>query len=137
MKKNPNKLWIIVFALGWLFDLLFWQQSPGINFALFTASCLIAAFYLLLGDGFRPGRASLILIPIFIFFAAVTFLRDESMTNFLSIVFTLLIMVILTMTYLGGRWHLYTLSDYLSKSLQLFGSVVGRPVTFMGEVRKA
>ena len=137
MKKNPNNLWIIVFALGWLFDLLFWQQSPGINFALFTASCLIAAFYLLLGDGFRPGRASLILIPIFIFFAAVTFLRDESMTNFLSIVFTLLIMVILTMTYLGGRWHLYTLSDYLSKSLQLFGSVVGRPVTFMGEVRKA
>ena len=116
MKKNPNKLWIIVFALGWLFDLLFWQQSPGINFALFTASCLIAAFYLLLGDGFRPGRASLILIPIFIFFAAVTFLRDESITNFLSIVFTFLIMVILSMTYLVGRCHLYTLSDYLSET---------------------
>ena len=32
MKKNPNLLWITAIALGWLFDLLFWEQSFGIIF---------------------------------------------------------------------------------------------------------
>ncbi len=32
MKKNPNLLWITAIVLGWLFDLLFWKQSFGINF---------------------------------------------------------------------------------------------------------
>ena len=59
MKNNPNKLWIIVFALGWLFDFLFWENAIGVNFAIFAMACLIAAFYLLLGDGLRPNRTSL------------------------------------------------------------------------------
>ncbi|MHB8779219.1 MAG: hypothetical protein ACYC6R_15885 [Anaerolineales bacterium] len=29
MKTNPNKLWIIVLALGWLFDFLFWKKAPA------------------------------------------------------------------------------------------------------------
>ena len=42
MKTNPNKLWILVFALGWLFDFLFWKMKPGINFAIFATACLIS-----------------------------------------------------------------------------------------------
>jgi hypothetical protein len=56
MKTNPNKLWIIVFALGWFFDFLFWEKAPGVNFAIFSMACLTAAFYLLLSDGLRPNR---------------------------------------------------------------------------------
>ncbi|MBK9207108.1 MAG: hypothetical protein IPL71_01875 [Anaerolineales bacterium] len=116
MKTNPNKLWIFVFALGWLFDFLFWQNKPGINFAIFSAACLVAAFYLLLSDGLRPNRFSLILLPLFGFFAAVIFIRAEPMTTFLAYTFTLLTMTILAVTYLGGRWILYTFIDYLGKS---------------------
>jgi hypothetical protein len=136
MKTNPNKLWIFVFALGWLFDFLFWKMKPGVNFAIFTTACLITAFYFLLSDGLRPNRSSLILIPLFGFFAAVTFIRAEPMTTFLAYTFTLLSMTLLAVTYLGGRWIQYTLADYLGKSLQLFGSMVGRPITFMTELRK-
>jgi hypothetical protein len=136
MKTNPNKLWIIVFALGWLFDFLFWEMKPGVNFAIFAAACLVAAFYLLLSDGLRPNRASLILLPLFGFFAVVTFIRAEPMTSFLAYTFTLLMMTLLAVTYLGGRWIQYTLADYLGKSLQLVGSMIGRPITFMTDIRK-
>ena len=136
MKTNPNKLWILVFALGWLFDFLFWKMRPGINFAIFATACLVAAFYFLLSDGLRPNRTSLILLPLFGFFAAVTFIRTEPMTILLAYTFTLLAMALLAMTYLGGRWVLYTIGDYISKSLQLFGSMLTRPITFMGNVRK-
>ena len=136
MKTHPTKLWMIVFALGWLFDFLIWKQKPGVNFAIFATACLIVAFYLLLSDGLRPNRASLGLIPLFGFFAAVTFVRAESMTTFLAYTFTLLTMALLAVTYLGGRWYRYTLADYLGKFLQLFGSMVARPITFMAEIRR-
>ncbi len=136
MKTNPNKLWILVFALGWLFDFLFWKMKPGVNFAIFTTACLVVAFYLLLSDGLRPNRTSLILLPLFGFFAAVTFIRAEPMTTFLAYTFTLLMMTLLAVSYLGGRWYLYTLADYLGKSLLLVGSMIGRPITFMTAIRK-
>ena len=136
MKTNPNKLWIVVFALGVLFDFLFWKHRPGINFAIFASACLVVTFYLLLSDGFRPKPASLILLPLFAFFAAVTFIRAEPMTIFLSVTFTLLVMTLLAFTYLGGRWYLYTIVDYIGKSLNLFGSMLVRPITFMADVRK-
>jgi hypothetical protein len=136
MKNNPNKLWIIVFALGWLFDFLFWKQAPGVNFAIFATVCLVATFYLLLSDGLRPNRTGLILLPLFGFFAAVTFIRAEPMTTFLAVTFTLLVMMLLSFTYLGGRWYLYTMIDYLGKSIQLAGSMIARPITFMLGVRK-
>jgi len=136
MKTNPNKLWILVFALGWLFDFLFWKMKPGVNFAIFAMACLVVAFYLLLSDGLRPNRLSLSLLPLFGFFAAVTFIRAEPMTAFLAYTFTLLLMTLLAVTYLGGRWYQYTLADYVGKSLQLVGSMIGRPIIFMTNIRK-
>ncbi len=136
MKKNPTKLWIIVFALGWLFDFLFWQQQPGVNFALFMTACVTAAFYLLLSDGLRPNRTSLMLLPLFGFFAAVTVIRAEPMTIFLAYTFTLLAMILLAVSYLGGRWYLYSIIDYAGRFLNLFGSILVRPIGFASEVRK-
>jgi len=137
MKNKPNKLWITVIALGWILDFLFWDKNPGINFAIFALLCVIGAFYLLLSDGLRPHHTTLILIPLFIFFAAVTFLRAEPLTTFLAVVFTFLTMTLLAVSYLGGRWIQYTLADYLSKGLLLFASVIGRPITFGVESAKA
>ena len=137
MKTNPTKLWIIVFALGWLFDFLFWKQAPGVNFAIFATACLTAAFYFLLSDGLRPNRASLMLLPLFGFFVAVTVIRAESMTSFLAYTFALLMMSLLAVSYLGGRWYLYTMADYVVKALQLFGSVLTRPIGFTNDIRKA
>lgn len=136
MKKNPLKLWITAFALGWLADFLFWDQAPGANFAIFAASCVLAALILLLGDGQRAPFSTLILLLPFGFFAAATFIRAEPLTTFLAVVFTLLCMAALAVTYLGGKWYLYTLGDYFAKALQLSGSMIARPLMFIAEVRK-
>jgi hypothetical protein len=137
MKTNPNKLWIVVIALGWLFDFLFWKKAPGVNFAIFTTLCLAGAFFLLLSDGLRPNRYSLLLLPLFGFFAVITFVRAEPMTTFLACTFTLFSMSVLAVSYLGGRWIQYTISDYFGKFLSLFGSMIARPLTFSSEIRKA
>lgn len=137
MKTNPKKLWIIVLAIGWIFDFLFWKKPLGINFAIFWTVCLIGALYLLMSDGLRPHRNALFLIPLFGFFAAVTFIRAEGMTTFLAGTFTIFTLTILAVTYLGGRWIQYSLSDYIYKTLSLMGSMVARPILFGTEVRKA
>lgn len=136
MKRNPNKLWIPVFALGWFFDFLFWEKEPGINFAIFAMAGVTAAFYLLLSNGLRPNRTSLSLLPLFGFFAAVTFIRAEPMTIFLAYTFTMFTMSLLALTYLGGRWYLYTWMDYIAKYFSLLGSLTIRPISFMAEARK-
>ena len=136
MKNNPNKLWIFVLALGWFFDLLFWKQAPGINFAIFWTACLIVGFYLLLSNGQRPHRTTVWLLPLFGFFAAVTFIRAEPMTTFLAYTFTMFTLTLFTVTYLGGRWTQYILADYVGKFLSLIGSMLIRPITFTADVRK-
>lgn len=137
MKNNPNKLWITVIALGWALDFLFWKKEPGVNFAIFAALCVMGAFYVLLSDGLRPNRTTLILIPLFIFFAAVTFIRAEPMTVFLAFTFTMLTMTIMAVSYLGGRWIQYTIFDYVSSIVLLLPSMIARPITFGVEAKKA
>lgn len=136
MKQNSNKLWMIAIALGWLFDFLFWKKAPGVNFAIFSALCVAAALYLLLSDGKRPPLTTIILIPSIGIFSAVTFIRLEPMTMFLAVVFTLLSMSILAVTYLGGRWMQYSLTDYFRKAVSLLGSMAFRPIMFATEAVK-
>jgi hypothetical protein len=136
MKTNPNKLWITVIALGWLFDFLFWEREPGVNFTIFTGLCLAGAFYLLLSEGLRPNRNSLLALPFIVFFALVSFVRAEPLTAFLSYAFTLFFMSVLAVTYLGGRWLRYALPDYLARFLQLFAGMIARPIAFNLEAQK-
>lgn len=137
MKNNPNKLWILVLALGWLFDFLFWKNPPGINFAIFWTVSLLAGFFLLLSNGHRPHRNSLWLLPLFGFFAVVTFIRSEPMTTFLAYTFTMFTLTVFTVTYLGGRWMQYAFADHVSRFFALMGSLFVRPITFTVDVRKA
>ena len=136
MQNNPYKLWIPVFALGWLFDLLFWDKELGINFAIFWIISLGVALYLLMSDGIRPHRNALALIPLFLFFAAATFLRAEPMTRFLASLFSLFSLALLAVTYQGGRWLEYSLADYLLKYLSLAWSMAYRPGVFIANAQK-
>ncbi len=137
MKKNPARLWLTVLALGWLFDFLFWKNAPGLNFALFSAACVLAAFALLLTEGLRPRPATLSLLAPFVFFAAVTLFRAEPLTVFLAVLFTLLSMALLAVSYLSGRWILYGLADYFISLLRLLASMAFRPLSFLAETRAA
>lgn len=137
MKANPNRLWIVTIALGWFFDFLFWKHAPGLNFALFVLLCLAGGLNLLLMDEkARPSRGALwLLIPI-LFFAAVTFIRAEPMTSFLAHALTLFLLAVFAITYLGGRWMLYGLWDYVLGFLKLGGNMLVKPLTISQEARK-
>jgi hypothetical protein len=130
MKANPNRFWGIVILLGWVFDFLFWKKPLGVNFFIFVVLCLGTGIFLLRTDGLRLSRgASLLLIPI-AFLAAMTFLRLEPMTVFLSVSMTLFLMGVFALTYLSGQWIRYSLLDYIFGYLRLFGSMIARPLGF-------
>ena len=136
MKNNPNRFWITVILLGWVFDFLFWKKPLGINFAIFVALCLATGILLLRADGLRfSRRSSLLLLPI-AFLAAMTFIRLEPMTLFFSVSAALFLMGIFTITYLSGEWIRYSLLDTIFGYLRLFGSMIARPLGFAAEVQR-
>lgn len=137
MKSNPNRFWWTVIALGWAFDFLFWKKAPGINFLLYVILCLVVGILLLRADGLRPKRNTLLLLPLIAVFASITFIRQEPMTVFLSVVLTLFLMGVFALSFLGGRWSAYNLLDYLYGFLRLAGSMVARPLGFSAEVKRA
>ena len=114
MKANSNRLWIVAIALGWLFDFLFFEHTPGVNFAIYVVLCLAGGTYILLGvEKAKPAREALWLLIPLLFFAATTFVRAEPMTTVLAHILTLFLMGVFVITYLGGRWFLYSIWDYI------------------------
>ena len=133
---NSKRLWTTTILLGIAFDLLFWKQTPGISFAIFVALVLISAIRILAEDGIRPHKRTLgLLLPIG-FFAVMTFIRAEPLTTFLNVILTLVFMGFFALSYLGGRWLDYSISDYVAGFVRLGLSAVGRPLSFIVETRK-
>jgi len=134
--KQPNRLWILVLALGLVFDFLFWNHPIGVNFAVFSVLCLLGGLFFLFSEGYRPSRNSLWLLIPFAFFVVITFLRREPLTSFLAYTFTVFTIGIFVNTYLGGRWFQYSLTDYVSKFSQLIGSMLTRQKGFFLQIRQ-
>ena len=136
MKANPNRFWLLVILLGWLFDFLFWKKPAGLNFFLYVIVCLAIGIYLLQTDGLRLApRAGLLLLPI-LFLSSTAFIRQEPITVILSVVMTIFLMGVFALTYLTGQWTRYGLIDYLLGYLSLFGSMIARPLAFTSERRR-
>lgn len=136
MEKNPKPLWITALVLGWIFDFLFWQKPIGINFALYTFLCIGGGFYILGMNKQHPARGTLWLLPLILFFSGITFLRSEPLTLFLAVMCTLFLLSVMTMTFLGGRWFVYSLADYVSGFFKLTGSMIARPISFNADVKR-
>ena len=136
MKANPNRFWAIVILLGWAFDFLFWKKPLGLNFAIFVTLCILTGVFLLRSDGLRLARgSSLLLLPI-AFLAAMSFIRQESMTAFLSVAMTIFLMGVFALTYVSGQWTRFALLDYIFGYFRLFASMIARPLGFAAENRR-
>ncbi len=134
--KRTNVLWITGLVLGWFFDFLFWKANAGINFAIYVALCLAGGLLVLSLNSIKPSWKSLILLIPILFFASMTFIRQEPLSLFLSFVLTLGLMGVLAVTFLGGRWTWYSLSDYVVNAFRLIGSMIARPISFRSERQK-
>ena len=126
MPKHLSRLWLVVLAVAWAFDLLFWKQTPGISFAIFVELCLLAGFALAGSESLRPARSSLLILLPLAFFAVFTFVRLEPMTVIVSIMAVLALMALLAYTFLGGRWMHFGLVDHLWGLVTLAGSALSR-----------
>lgn len=127
MRNRSKRIWIVALLLGWLFDLLFWKQTPGINFFIYVLLCLAGGFLVLRMEDLKPAsRALILLIPI-LFFGAMSFMRQEPLSMFLAVVFCLFSMVVLAVTYTGGRWISFGLADYIAAFLHMAGGVLTKP----------
>ena len=134
--KRTTILWITALLLGWFFDFLFWKHPLGINFAIYVLLCLAGGFLVLRRNGLKPAWKSLLLIIPILFFAVLTFFRQEPLTLALSFVLTLALMSLLAVSFLGGRWPWYGLTDYVIQSARLVGSLFARPLMFLNGKRK-
>jgi len=137
MSSNPNRLWVAVILLAWVFDLLFWEHAPGISFAIYVLLTLAAGFLLTRVEGVRAAHGALVLLLPVAFFALITFNRAEPFTLFVAYALTLFLMALLVVTFAGGRWPFYSLADYAANFARLIGSMAAEGVIFRGESKKA
>ncbi|MBN2550408.1 MAG: DUF4173 domain-containing protein [Anaerolineales bacterium] len=125
--KNFPFLAVLSLLLAWVFDQLFWQKPIGISFPLFVLLCLGVGLWLTWREGRRiPADiplASLVLIPLTLFFAVMAFVRQEPLTQFLSFSLALGGLLLTSLTWLGGGWWRYQLRDYLVNFFRWFGSL--------------
>ncbi len=125
--KHTTRLILLSVCVAWCFDQLFWQKAPGISFFIFVVLCLVGGGLITWWEGFKAAATSLWLLLPVLFFAAVTFIRQEPFTTAVSVVMVLGAMVVLALTWRGGQWLRYSLSDYVMGGLRLSGSALARP----------
>lgn len=131
--KNTSRLWITALLIAWGFDLLFWKQQLGISFAIFVVLCLGGGFFLSMKEKVPPALASLILLIPIGFFTVMTFIREEPFTSTINVLLTLVTMGLLVLTFRGGKWLSYSLSDMVMGIFRLAGSAIGRPIGTFGK----
>lgn len=134
--KQLVRFLLIALLSGWIFDFLFWEQKVGVNFALFLFVSLALGLTVLLWEGYKPAHPSLWLILPFSFFAVVAFVRREPLTSFLAITFALFSLGLFATNYLGGRWYLYHMSDYLQKLMLLIADLLAKPFGFLWQASR-
>jgi hypothetical protein len=128
--QHRHHLWYIPLALAWIFDLLFWRKAPGISFPIFVLLCLCSGLYLVYREKKTPARSSLILIPIILIFAGMFAVRQEPMTAFVNVSYTLTGLAILAVTLLGGQWLQYSVSDYVARFFTLGLGMLANPLRY-------
>ena len=133
MIKRLNYLAVAVLVVAWGFDFFFWGKAPGISFAIYIFLCLSVGFMLAQLEGLRPAKASLwILIPVGLF-GVMTFIRSEPFTLATNYLLALSLMALLAVTFLGGRWLHYSISDYIAGIGKLVGSALARQVIIFSD----
>ena len=137
MIKRLTYLGVAAALAAWAFDFFFWGKAPGISFALYVTLCLGIGFLLAWKEGLQPVRSSLwLLLPVGIL-VIMTFIRREPFTLIINYLLTLSLMALLAITFLGGRWLHYSMSDYVAGMGKLLGSALARQVITYRNTRRS
>ena len=136
MTKNRSLLWYSALAVGWAFDILYWKKPLGVSFAIHILLLLGLLYYLSFREEKKPSSWSFPLAGLAILFSVLGFLRAEPFTRTLNHLLSLGFVSLLILSFQGGRWTSYTLSDYIVGAFRLFTSAVGLPLKLISEARE-
>ena len=125
--KHATRLALVSLAIAWAFDLLFWGRLFGINYFVYVLLVMAGGVLITWWEGLRPAWRSLPLLAPVLFFAAMTFVRAEPVTMAVSFLLAMASLAVLALTWRGGRWPWYSLSDYVMGFMRLASSALARP----------
>jgi hypothetical protein len=134
--KNITRTGLAALFVAWSFDQLFWGRFPGVSFLIFTLLCLGAGLILTWTEKKRPQVPVLLLLIPILFFAFMTVVRLEPFTRLVSFGMAVGLMILLTLSWLGGGWWRYNIRDYFQNGFQWLGAVIARPAQTYARDRK-
>jgi len=131
MVKNRSTLWYSALLVGWAFDILYWEKPIGISFAVHLLLLLGGLFYLSRKEERPPIGKSLPLMALIMLFSTLGFLREEPFTRTLNHLLSLGFLALFLLSFRGGRWSAYSLSDYIVGAFRLFVNSISLPFNLL------
>lgn len=130
-KFKTNVFWISV-LVAWVFDLLFWQKNVGISYLILVVLVMITGYGLARFAGIKPARVTWLLVPLILFFAAMTLFRSDPLTVVVNVGYSIGLLALAAMTFRGGKWLQYSFLDYIVQGFYLIISSLSRLLTQNG-----
>ena len=127
MAKDRSTLWYCALLVGWAFDILYWNKALGVSFFIHILLMLGTLSFLAWKEKIKPKASVYYLIPLILVFSALAFLREEPFTRVLNHLLSLGFLGLLLLSWQGGNWFAYTLSDYIASGLRLILNMIGLP----------
>jgi hypothetical protein len=134
--KHLTRLILTALLVAWCFDQLFWRKAPGVSFFIMVLLWLAAGLFLTRSERLKPPRSSFLLLMPILLFAFLAFLRQEPFTQAVDILLSVLCLILLSMTWLGGRWWQYDLGDYLANGLHFLFDSLFSPIPLIADQRR-
>jgi hypothetical protein len=131
MVKNRSTLWYSALLVGWGFDILYWKKPIGISFAVHLLLLLVGLYYLSRKEERPPIGKSLPLMALIMLFSTLGFLREEPFTRTLNHLLSLGFLALFLLSFRGGRWYAYSLSDYIVGAFRLFVNSISLPFNLL------
>ncbi len=131
MVKNRSTLWYTALIIGWSFDLLYWGKPLGISFFIQVVLLLAGLVALSRLEEKSPVNKSLPLIPVILIFSSLGFFREEPFTRILNHLMTIGFLGLFLLSFRGGRWFAYSLSDYIVGAFRLFVNSIALPFNLL------
>jgi hypothetical protein len=133
MVKNRSTLWYTALVVGWSFDILYWKKPPGISFLIHVVLLIASLIFLSRQEEKPPHPKSTPLIGIILIFSALGFLRAEPFTRTLNHLLSLGFLGLFLLTFQGGRWIAYNMTDYIVGAFRLLINSIALPFTLISQ----